>query len=127
MEARGAVETAYRALKAALALAPLVFLRPGELRKAEWSKFDFEGATWAIPALRMKGRLKAKLNGPDHLVPLAPQAVAILRDLHPLKGELAGFWSVWVSGNWRLVFRFEDGDAILVDYRDYRPLNEERR
>ena len=39
--------------------------------------------------------------------------------LHPLKGELAGFWSVWVSGNWRLIFRFEDGDAILVDYRDY--------
>ena len=39
--------------------------------------------------------------------------------LHPLKGELAGFWSVWVSGNWRLIFRFEDGDAILVEYRDY--------
>ena len=39
--------------------------------------------------------------------------------LHPLKGDLAGFWSVGVSGNWRLIFRFEDGDAILVDYRDY--------
>ena len=39
--------------------------------------------------------------------------------LHPLKGELAGFWSVWVSGNWRLIFRFEDGDAILVYCRDY--------
>ena len=39
--------------------------------------------------------------------------------LHPLKGDLAGFWSVWVNGNWRLTFRFEDGDAILVDYRDY--------
>ena len=39
--------------------------------------------------------------------------------LHPLKGDQAGFWSVWVNGNWRLTFRFEDGDAILVDYRDY--------
>lgn len=40
--------------------------------------------------------------------------------LHALKRELAGHWSVWVSGNWRLTFRFEDGDAILVDYQDYR-------
>ena len=39
--------------------------------------------------------------------------------LHPLKGDLDGHWSVWVSGNWRLTFRFEDGDAELVDYRDY--------
>jgi proteic killer suppression protein len=39
--------------------------------------------------------------------------------LHPLRGELAGHWSVWVSGNWRLTFRFEDGNAILVDYHDY--------
>lgn len=73
-------------VRAALALAPLVFLRPGELRKAEWSEFDLDGAVWTIPAERMKGRLKAKQNGPDHVVPLAPQAVAILRDLHPLTG-----------------------------------------
>ena len=39
--------------------------------------------------------------------------------LHRLKGRLSGFWAVSVSGNWRLTFRFEDGDAILVDYRDY--------
>jgi proteic killer suppression protein len=39
--------------------------------------------------------------------------------LHALKGDLAGFWSVWVNGNWRLIFRFEDGDAVSVDYRDY--------
>ena len=73
-------------VRAALALAPLVFLRPGELRKAEWTEFDLDGATWTIPAVRMKGRLKAKLTGPAHVVPLAPQAVAILRDLHPLTG-----------------------------------------
>ena len=73
-------------VRAALALAPLVFLRPGELRKAEWSEFDLDGAVWTIPAERMKGRLKAKLTGPAHVVPLAPQAVAILRDLQPLTG-----------------------------------------
>jgi proteic killer suppression protein len=39
--------------------------------------------------------------------------------LHPLKGELAGHWAVWVDQNWRLTFRFERGDAVLVDYQDY--------
>ena len=39
--------------------------------------------------------------------------------LHPLQGDLAGHWSVRVNGNWRLTFRFEGEDAILVDYRDY--------
>ncbi len=73
-------------VRAALALAPLVFLRPGELRKAEWAEFQLDSAKWTIPAARMKGRLKAKLHGPAHLVPLAPQAVAILRELRPLTG-----------------------------------------
>ena len=40
-------------------------------------------------------------------------------DLHQLKGKLKGHWSVKVSGNWRLTFRFEDGDAHVVDYQDY--------
>lgn len=39
--------------------------------------------------------------------------------LHPLKGDRAGFWSVKVSGNWRVVFRMEQGDAYDVDYLDY--------
>ena len=39
--------------------------------------------------------------------------------LHSLKGELAGHWSIRVNGNWRLTFRFEDGDAFVVDYWDY--------
>jgi proteic killer suppression protein len=39
--------------------------------------------------------------------------------LHALKGSLAGHWSVSVSGNWRLTFRFEGEDAVLVDYQDY--------
>ena len=39
--------------------------------------------------------------------------------LHPLKGALKGLWSVSVSGNWRITFKFEDGDAYIVDYLDY--------
>ena len=40
-------------------------------------------------------------------------------DLHPLKGDLRGFWSVKVSGNWRIIFRFEKGEVFDVDYVDY--------
>jgi proteic killer suppression protein len=39
--------------------------------------------------------------------------------LHPLKGTDRGRWSVWVNGNWRLTFQFEDGHAYLLDYEDY--------
>ncbi len=64
----------------ALRLAPLVFVRPGELRKAEWTEVDLEEAEWNIAAERMKLR-------EPHLVPLSKQAVAILRELHPLTGR----------------------------------------
>jgi proteic killer suppression protein len=40
-------------------------------------------------------------------------------DLHPLKGDLVGYWAVKVSGNWRVIFRFADGNASDVDYVDY--------
>lgn len=39
--------------------------------------------------------------------------------LHSLEHDLAGHWSVWVNGNWRVTFTFENGDAILVNYQDY--------
>lgn len=39
--------------------------------------------------------------------------------LHPLKGDLADHWAVWVSRNWRMTFKFEGTDAVLVDYQDY--------
>lgn len=39
--------------------------------------------------------------------------------LHPLKGELKGFWAVTVRANWRVIFRFAEGDALDVDYLDY--------
>jgi integrase len=68
------------ATAAALKFAPLVFVRPGELRKAEWTEFDLDGALWRIPGERMK--MKAA-----HLVPLSTQAVAILRELHALTGQ----------------------------------------
>lgn len=64
----------------ALRLAPLVFVRPGELRQAEWTEIDLERAEWRIPAARMKMRA-------DHIVPLAQQSLAILRALQPLTGQ----------------------------------------
>ncbi|WFR96962.1 type II toxin-antitoxin system RelE/ParE family toxin [Rhizobium tumorigenes] len=39
--------------------------------------------------------------------------------LHPLKGKLNGFWSIWVNGNWRITFRFIDADVELVHYLDH--------
>ena len=65
---------------AALKLSPLVFVRPGELRTAEWAEFDLEAAEWRIPASKMKMRV-------DHLVPLSTQAVQILRSVQPLTGH----------------------------------------
>lgn len=73
--------------RAALQLAPLVFVRPGELRKAEWVEFDLDAAQWRIPAARMKRTRQEKLSGTAHVVPLSRQAVALLRDLHPLTGH----------------------------------------
>lgn len=72
--------------RAALALSALLFLRPGELRQLEWAWVDLDSAQVTVPAALMKRRKDEKANGAPHLVPLAPQAVAILRDLHPLTG-----------------------------------------
>jgi integrase len=65
---------------AALKLTPLVFVRPGELRTAEWAELDLDAAEWRIPGSKMK--MKA-----DHLVPLSTQAVEILRSIHPITGH----------------------------------------
>ena len=66
--------------KTALRLAPLVFARPGELRRAEWSEIDLNGAEWRIPAAKMK-------MGEEHVIPLSSQAIAVLRDIQPLTGR----------------------------------------
>lgn len=63
--------------RAALQLMALLFVRPGEMRMAKWSEFDLAAAVWAIPAARMKMRR-------DHRLPLARQAVAILKALQPM-------------------------------------------
>jgi integrase len=66
--------------RAALRLAPLVFVRPGELRVAQWTEIDLDTAEWRIPGERMR-------TGGRHIVPLSNQAVAILRELHRLTGR----------------------------------------
>lgn len=71
-------------VSAALKLAPLVFVRPGELRAATWDEFDLEEGEWRIPARRTKLRV-------EHVVPLADQAIAILDDLFPLTGSESGY------------------------------------
>ena len=76
-------------VRCALKLVLLTFVRPGELRSAAWAEFELEEATWRIPSARMKGSKSEKQNGPDHLVPLSKQAVAILRELHPLTSHRA--------------------------------------
>ena len=65
-------------VRCALRLAPLVFVRPGELRKAEWAGIDLEEGEW---------RYTVTKTGTPHIVPLARQAVEILRELHPLTGH----------------------------------------
>jgi len=66
--------------RCALRLAPLTFVRPGELRQAEWSEVDFLAGEWRIPGDRMK------MQQP-HLIPLSRQALEILRDLYALTGD----------------------------------------
>lgn len=80
----------------ALRLAPLVFTRPGELRKAEWPEFDLDKREWRIPAERMKARV-------PHVVPLSKQTTAILRELHPL------------TGSKRFVFPGRDGTKYISE------------
>lgn len=62
----------------ALRLAPLVFVRPGELRQAEWETIDLDNAEWRYLVSKTKT---------EHFVPLSSQAVAILRELHQLTGK----------------------------------------
>ncbi len=72
---RGSIVT-----RCALQLAPLVFVRPGELRHAEWSEINFETEEWRIPAEKMKA-------GTLHIVPLSRQALLVLRKIQPLTGK----------------------------------------
>ena len=77
----------------------------------------YTGSTQGVQATHAAklGRILALLDvaaGPEDLnVPAFK--------LHPLKGPLKGHWSIWVSGNWRVTFRFAGTDIELVDYQDY--------
>jgi len=67
-------------VRCALKLAPLLFVRPGELQKAEWAEFDLPAAEWRLPARKMKMRQR-------HIVPLSRQALSVLAELQPYTGN----------------------------------------
>ncbi len=92
-------------VKCALRLAPLVFVRPGELRHAEWTEINFENAEWNIPASKMKMRQ-------PHLVPLSKQAIEILRQVKEYTGA-----SRYVFPSGRTFDRPMSDNAILAALR----------
>ena len=92
-------------VQCALKFAPLVFVRPGELRHAEWSEIDFENAEWNIPA----GKMKMK---EPHLVPLSNQAIEILKEIKNLTGA-----SRYVFPSGRSFDRPMSDNAILAALR----------
>lgn len=69
-----------RLVQTAMKLLVMTFVRPGELRGAEWKEFDLDKAEWRIPAHRMKSRC-------EHIVPLSTQAVALIREIHNISGK----------------------------------------
>jgi len=73
--------------RAALPLSALLFQRPGNIRAMEWAQIDTDAALWTIPSDKMKRTVHGKTNGRPHLVPLAPQALAILAEIRPLTGH----------------------------------------
>ncbi|MGA0586771.1 type II toxin-antitoxin system RelE/ParE family toxin [Dyella sp. KRB-257] len=80
-------------------------------------RFFRTGSTAGIQAKHAK-RLRLQLARLD--VSSTPNDMAVPGwKLHPLAGDLAGHWAVWVNGNWRMTFTFNGSDAELVDYRDY--------
>ncbi|SFC86260.1 Integrase [Microbulbifer thermotolerans] len=100
-------------VRAALKLAPLLFCRPGELRALEWEEINWEEQRIEIPAEKMK-------MGEPHIIPLARQAVAILRDLEPLTGRFR-----YVFPSERGASRCMSENAIRVALRNMGYTNEE--
>ncbi|WP_295540820.1 integrase arm-type DNA-binding domain-containing protein [uncultured Pseudacidovorax sp.] len=74
-------------VRAALAIAPILFQRPGNLRVMRWADLDLEAGLWSIPSMDMKRTKVQKINGQPHIVPLPRQVVATLRELQPLTGH----------------------------------------
>ena len=94
--------------RGALSLSALLLLRPGELRAMEWAWVDVDGAMLTVPGELMKRKRADKGNGIPHLVPLAPQALAILEELRPL------------TGHGRYVFPSERGGARCMSENTVR-------
>jgi len=92
-------------VKCALQLAPLFFVRPGELVKAEWSEFDLDSSEWNIPASKMKQKR-------PHLVPLSKQAIQILMSLHPVTGD-----NKYVFPSYRSKLKPMTNEALLAGLR----------
>ena len=80
-------------------------------------QFFKKGSKAGIQAKHIE-RLRKQLFALDNAMQAQDMNVPGWR-LHSLRGDLTGYWSVDVSGNWRLTFAFEGNDAILVDYQDY--------
>ena len=74
-------------VRTALQLTPLLYQRPGNLRMMEWTELDLDAALWTIPSMKMKRTKLEKEQGEAHTVPLPTQAVALLRNIHPLTGH----------------------------------------
>ena len=73
--------------RAALDLSAMLFLRPGNIRHMAWREVDVEGKLWTFPADKMKRTVQGKLRGRPSFVPLAPKAVHLLREVHPMTGH----------------------------------------
>ena len=73
-------------VRTALAIAPILFQRPGNLRTMRWADLDLDAGLWTIPSTDMKRRVQGKKNGAAHKVPLPRQAVEAIRKLQPLTG-----------------------------------------
>ena len=94
-------------VRSALKFAPLVFVRPKELRCAEWQEINFQISEWRIPANKMK-------SGEDHIVPLSRQAAAILEE----QFKITGHSSIYVFPSARSVHRPMSDNAILSAFRN---------
>ena len=85
--------------RAALQLSALLFQRPGNIRQMEWQEIDLNRGRWTIPAAKMKRTVQGKESGRPHVVPLAAQAIEILRGLEPLTGDGRYVFTSLLSGS----------------------------
>ena len=85
--------------------------------KKKLQNFFEKGSTAGIPAVHAK-KIALRLQLIDEAQTIQQLDTQSLR-LHQLKGDRTGIWSIRVTGNWRITFRFEDGNAYILNYEDY--------